>query len=190
MGPEQDTRERKHELPSAAKAVGVLALAGVAAMTIGVPLAVGAAITTAVLLAPEPEPEPVGPVESEPEPEPEPPPPTQMMLCKPDGSDKHDRWFWVDADNHTLSWGKKPRVAAKGPFVLTGVEEYAGGRLKFVTDGEAAVVKPADDAVYQLWLRGCRAVLKTLPGIEALEEPGDTEGQTKTVWVLDDSGVF
>ena len=82
------------------------------------------------------------------------------MLCKPDGSDKHDRWFWVDADNHTLSWGKKPRVAAKGPFVLTGVEEYAGGRLKFVTDGEAAVVKPADDAVYQLWLRGCRAVLK------------------------------
>ena len=33
-------------------------------------------------------------------------------------------------------------------------------RLKFVTAGEAASVKPADDRVYQLWLRGCRAVIR------------------------------
>jgi hypothetical protein len=69
-------------------------------------------------------------------------------------------------DGPTLSWGKKPGVlskgfvAVKGPFVLTGVEECPGSRLKFVTDGEAALVKPADDRVYQLWLRGCHAVIR------------------------------
>ena len=88
--------------------------------------------------------------------------PTQMMLCKLNGDQKHTRWFWVaDATARTLCWGKKPRVAVKGPFVLTAVEEAAGGRLKFVTDGEDALVKPSNDAEHQVWLRGCQAVLSS-----------------------------
>ena len=32
---------------------------------------------------------------------------TRMMLCKTDGSDKHDRWFWVSPGApRTVSWGK------------------------------------------------------------------------------------
>ena len=33
--------------------------------------------------------------------------PTQMMLCKPDLSDKHMRWFLIDADACTIEWAKK-----------------------------------------------------------------------------------
>jgi hypothetical protein len=35
--------------------------------------------------------------------------PAQMMLCKPDLSDKHMRWFLIDADACTIEWAKKVR---------------------------------------------------------------------------------
>ena len=73
--------------------------------------------------------------------------PTEIMLCKPNGDDKHRRWFWVaDTTPPTLSWGKQPHVAVKGPFVLTVVEEVVGGWLQFVTDGKDALVKLSTDA--------------------------------------------
>eukprot|EP01043_Picozoa_sp_COSAG02_P024139 COSAG02_NODE_1310_length_13323_cov_17.158878_1_plen_295_part_10 len=34
--------------------------------------------------------------------------PTEMMLCNPDGSSKHVRWFWVDLKSRSLSWAQKP----------------------------------------------------------------------------------
>ena len=41
--------------------------------------------------------------------------PTQMMLCKADLSDKHERWFRIDADESTIEWSKQ---AAEGKLVL------------------------------------------------------------------------
>ena len=115
-----------------------------------------------------------------------------MMLCTSDGAEKHMRWFWVDAAARTLCWGKKPRVVVKGPFVLTGVEEgeYPRGDvwltpstyLRLLTDGETALVKPDDDAIYELWLHGCRAVLdsghtaRQLVDEEVVPEPGPEPG--------------
>ena len=44
--------------------------------------------------------------------------PTQMMLCKPDLSDKHMRWFLIDADACTIEWAKKVRPRSSGPHIL------------------------------------------------------------------------
>ena len=85
--------------------------------------------------------------------------PTQMMLLNKDGSNKHKRWFWVDAAARTLSWAKKPRGKGKGPFLLTAVEQRPGGQLAFTTNGEDAVAKPADQTRSDTWLCGCQQIL-------------------------------
>ena len=87
--------------------------------------------------------------------------PTKMMLCKPNGDEKHTRWFWVAAARppalSTLCWGKRPHVAVKGPFELNAVEEAAGGLLRFVTNGEDALVRPSDDWTSALLCSGLPA---------------------------------
>ena len=48
--------------------------------------------------------------------------PVRMMLCKPDLSDKHERWFRVNADDATLEWAAQAAEGGllvrptKGPF--------------------------------------------------------------------------
>eukprot|EP01045_Picozoa_sp_COSAG04_P000015 COSAG04_NODE_1_length_58448_cov_23.476478_15_plen_287_part_00 len=39
--------------------------------------------------------------------------PKQMMLLKPDGSDKHARHFWLEAQGHTVCWSKKAGSGGK-----------------------------------------------------------------------------
>ena len=78
-----------------------------------------------------------------------------MMLCKPDGSNKHKRWFQLDFERRTVTWTKKPGAdGGKGPFVVTGVDEKGGGVLVIRTDGEDVTVRPADSVAYQSWLSG------------------------------------
>ena len=48
--------------------------------------------------------------------------PLRMMLCKPDLSDKHERWFRINADDATLEWAAQATeggllvLPTKGPF--------------------------------------------------------------------------
>ena len=39
--------------------------------------------------------------------------PKQMMLLKPDGSDKHARHFWLESHGHTVCWSKKAGSGGK-----------------------------------------------------------------------------
>ena len=64
--------------------------------------------------------------------------PTEMMLCNADGSDKHNRWFWIDAETRTLKWAKKKNGKRKKQQQLTGCAADASNKLTFAgTDGES-----------------------------------------------------
>ena len=68
--------------------------------------------------------------------------PTEMMLCKADGSDKHPRWFKVDADKCTIEWGKAADgnalvLPTKGPFQIIAVQEQPDGMLEISTNAAA-----------------------------------------------------
>eukprot|EP01046_Picozoa_sp_COSAG06_P068808 COSAG06_NODE_18471_length_886_cov_0.972046_1_plen_281_part_10 len=83
--------------------------------------------------------------------------PTQMMKCTPTGVDNHKRWFWLTGGE--LCWAKNEKGSpGKGPFVLTGIEEQAGGLLMLRNSGDDAIVRPLDDVAYTTWLEKCRVV--------------------------------
>jgi hypothetical protein len=110
--------------------------------------------------------------------------PTKMMLCKPDLSDKHERWFRIDADACTIEWSKNAQgdmlvLPTKGPFGILSVEEVQGGILEIQTSccstgakgleakfrqnsGEIVRIKPGGG--YQTWLECCTSVVAKRKG--------------------------
>ena len=120
--------------------------------------------------------------------------PTQMMLCKADLSDKHERWFRIDADESTIEWSKQAAegklvLPTKGPFQLLAVRELAGGVIEIQTScsgtgtsgleakfragsGEIVRIKPSrthmagGETEYDRWLSCCEGVVAKHKGSE------------------------
>ena len=99
--------------------------------------------------------------------------PTRMMLCKADGSPKHDRWFCVDPQTRELTWAPKKKgqpspismedmTGGKGPFQLKSISVPVPGTLQFEAIGEDGIVtalaQPENTVIFDSWLRGCRAM--------------------------------
>ena len=94
-------------------------------------------------------------------------PPTQMMLCKADGSDKHERYFSLDKPGGapTVAWAnstskKKNKISGtKGPFRLLDVTAHDQPHtLVLHTDDkkhEMVLVKPKDTGTHGSWLLSC-----------------------------------
>lgn len=123
--------------------------------------------------------------------------PTKMMLCKADLSDKHERWFRIDADVCTIEWSKDAQDGAlilptKGPFLILAVREIQGGILEIQTSccstgakglekkfrqnsGETVRIKPGGE--YQTWLQCCTSVVSKRKGGEWVQ---DTAASVKT----------
>ena len=123
--------------------------------------------------------------------------PTRMMLCKPDLSDKHERWFRVDADACTIEWSKSAQgdvlvLPTKGPFGILAVREIQGGILEIQTScsstgakgleakfrqnsGDMIRIKPGRD--YQTWLECCTSVVSKRKGCSWVQ---DTAASMKT----------
>ena len=85
--------------------------------------------------------------------------PTAMMLCNDDGSEKHTRWFRIDANTHTLHWAKKPSGSGKHPQLTACTQRACERRLTFETsDGEVSAIAESP-AVARAWAQACTALL-------------------------------
>jgi ubiquitin C-terminal hydrolase len=94
--------------------------------------------------------------------------PTEMMMCNPDGTAKHMRWFWVDTRARTLNWAKTKRDASKregkkAPRILTGatidnVAQDPKGLTFETAEGDVTVVASSASVASQ-WVDGCRALM-------------------------------
>jgi len=86
--------------------------------------------------------------------------PAKMVLCNADGSEKHVRWFWIDAESRTLHWAKK-RFGGGKQRELTGCGAPDVSKLNFETaEGQVcAIAASAADA--RAWHLACGAILDT-----------------------------
>jgi hypothetical protein len=104
--------------------------------------------------------------------------PTEMMLCNADGSDKHNRWFWVDAETRTLNWAKKKNGKKKKQKQLTGCAADASNKLTFAgTDDESKATETcaiaASPSVARAWHGACVALLDNLDAYKVVGAPSD-----------------
>ena len=90
--------------------------------------------------------------------------PTAMMLCNDDGSEKHTRWFWIDAKTCALHWAKKRSGSGKQQQLTGRTQRACERRLTFETsEGEVSAIAESS-AVARAWAQAVGAMLKVTSG--------------------------
>lgn len=104
--------------------------------------------------------------------------PIEMMLCNPDGSAKHVRWFWVDLKSRTVNWAKRSQGDGKRRLVTgattSNVAEDPNGLTIHTAQGDVTAVA-SSSAVASQWVDACRALVDDREALVCFTDMDGTE---------------